>query len=223
MLPAILLFIAAFAGVLAVMPASAQTSSGQFNPQTQFAVGTKVQITSIYGLEMSPPQFPTANNGPQNFGNHTWRSGGQNGNSQTPPNGPMNQEWNLAYLRNTPITNSSLTINAEVTNDTSDGGVIWTIQGGTITYNGTTLTVTGGKGGVGKLNRIIMLGNATDSNGNTLRWSLEGLATLYNGTVIVSLTGNVAQPNQSTTAPRHPGQRLEITRGVSLTYIATLT
>jgi hypothetical protein len=212
-LPAVLFIIVAVAGTLAPMPASAQSSSGQFNPQTQFAVGTKLQISSIYGLETSPPPF--------SYG-AGFRNNGQNGNRNQIP---ANQEWNLTYLRNTPTANSSVTINAQITNDTQDGGVLWVVQGGSITYNGTTLTVTSGEGGIGKLNRVLMAGNATDSNGNTLRWNLEGLATLYSGTVIISLTGSVGAANQNPTpaAPSQPYQSSTLRREVSLTYIATIS
>ena len=223
--PIVLILVAA-GGTLALMPASAQSSSGQFNPQTQFAIGTTLQITSIYGLETTPPPFPTFNRGGLNYGNHAWGNNGQNGNrNQTLRSGLANQEWNLTYLQNTPTTNSSMAINAEVTNDTQDGGILWIVQGGSIAYNGTTLTVTSGKGGIGKLNRILMIGNATDSNGNTFRWSLEGLATLYGGTVIVSLTGTVTQPDQNMTPawPTPQNQSFTLPREVSLTYLATIS
>jgi hypothetical protein len=128
-------------------------------------------------------------------------------------------------MRNTPTANSSITINVQVTNDTQDGGILWTVQGGSIAYNGTTLTVTSGNGAIGKLNRILMIGNATDSNGNAFRWNLEGLATLYGGTVIVSLTGTVAELNQNTAPapPTRPNQDLTLLRGLNLTYVATIS
>ena len=218
-LPSVLLIIVALAGSLAMMPASAQSSSGQFDPQTQFAVGTKLQITSIYGLES------TLNGAGLNYGNRVWR-GNQNGNhNQTSRNGPGTQQYNLTYLQNIPTANSSITINVQVTNDTQDGGVLWIVQGGSIAYNGTTLQVITGKGGIGKFNRVLMVGNATDSNGDTLRWSLGGLATLYDGTMIVSLTGSVAALNQNTTpvASTQSNQGLTLPRGVSLTYVATIS
>ena len=218
-LPSVLLIIVALAGSLAMMPASAQSGSGQFNPQSQFAVGTKLQITSIYGLES------TLNGAGLNYGNRVWR-GNQNGNhNQTSRNGPGTQQYNLTYLQNIPTANSSITINVQVTNDTQDGGVLWIVQGGSIAYNGTTLQVITGKGGIGKFNRVLMVGNATDSDGDTLRWSLEGLATLFNGTMIVSLTGSVAALNQNTTpvASTQSNQGLTLPRGVSLTYVATIS
>lgn len=211
-----LLVITVIAMVIA-SPALAQTSSGQFNPQAQFAIGTKLQITSIYGLETSPPPIP--------FQNGAGRYFGQNGNHTRPGAGMANQQWNLTYLRNIPTANSSILISAQVTNDTEDGGIVWTVQSGTISYNGTTLTVTNGIGGIGKLNRVLIVGNATSSNGETYRWNLEGLATLYSGTVIVSLTGNVAEFNQSTTtvAPTQPYRGFTLTRALSLTYLATIS
>lgn len=159
---------------------------------------------------------------PAPFSNGAGRNNGQYGNGNQ---FPANQAWNLTYLRNIPTANSSVTINAQVTNDTQDGGVMWVVQGGSITYNGTTLTVTNGEGGIGKLNRVLMAGNATDSNGNTLRWNLEGLATLYTGTVIISLTGSVGTANQNPTptTPTQPYQSSTLRREVSLTYIATMS
>jgi hypothetical protein len=202
------------AAAVAAIPASAQNSSGEFNPQTQFAIGAKVQISSIYGLETTP--IPSTING------RGFRYGYHN---QTSRSSISNQQWNLTYLQNIPTANSSITINAQVTNDTQNGGVLWIVQSGSITYNGTMLTVTNGLGGIGKLNRILTVGNATDSNGNDYRWVLEGLTTLYGGTVIASLTGTVAQLNQSTTmtAATQPNQPVTLLRGVSLTYIATIT
>ena len=208
------------------MPASAQSSSGQFNPQTQFQIGTKLQITSVYGLESASPPFTGFGGAGWNYGNHGWGNSGQHGNhTYTSRSGLANQEWNLTYLRNTPTANSSIAINVQVINDTVDGGILWMVQGGSVAYNGTTLTVTGGIGGIGKLNRVLMVGNATDSSGNMFRWNLEGLATLYSGTVMVSLTGTVVQVNQNTTStmPTAPYQGLMQVRGLSLTYIATIS
>jgi len=216
----VLLSLLIVTGTLGAMPASAQNSSGQFNPQTQFPVNTKLQLTSIYGLEASP-LFSNPNGAGSGFRN---RNNGQNGNrTQAPRN--MNQQWNLTYLRNIPTANSSITIDAQVTNDTQDGGILWIVQAGSIAYNGTTLKVVDGRGGIGKLDRILMIGNATDSNGNTLRWILEGLATLYGGTAIISLTGSVVQVSQNTTSAAliQPNQDLTLSRGVSLTYIATIS
>lgn len=208
-------------GAAAITPASAQTTSGQFNPQTQFPVGTKLQITSIYGLETAPP--PTSFSGARfNYGNASWRNGDQNGGNRVSSG---NQEWNLTYLRAIPTANSSIALNAQVTNDTQDGGILWIVQGGTITYNETTLTVTTGIGGIGKLDRTIMVGNATDSAGNSYRWSLQGLVTLYGGGVILSLAGSIIQANQNLTTGSitPPSRNFTQVRGISLTYIATIS
>lgn len=56
------------------------------------------------------------------------------------------------------------------------------------------------------LNRIFMVGNATDSIGNTVRWNLEGRATIYDGTMVVSLTGSVGALNQNGMLPTQPTQ-----------------
>jgi len=227
-LPSLLLIvIVAIAGTLASTPASAQSSSGQFNPQTQFSVGTKLSISSIYGLETAPLPFSYGggfrNSG--QYGGQNGNYGGQYGNYGSHSQFPSNQQWNLTYLRNIPTANSSVTITAEVTNDTQDGGILWTVQSGTITYNGTTLTVSSGIGGIGKLNRLLMAGNATEPNGNTLRWNLEGLATLYGGTVIVALTGSVGTIGQNPTSTTYTQtyQNFAVRRQVSLTYIATIS
>lgn len=220
----VVLILAAVAGAVAASPASAQNTTGQFNPQTQFAVGTKLQITSIYGLETAPPPF--LGGAAFNDGNSPWKNGGQNwGNNQTSRSGFMNQQWNLTYLRNLPTANSSITLNVQVTNDTQNGAIIWTVQSGSIAYNGTTLTVTNGIGGIGKLDRVLTVGNATDSNGNSYRWSLEGLTTLYGGTVIVSLNGIVSEMNQdsATATSTFPYRGFGRQPRVTLTYLATVT
>ena len=218
--PILLCVVASVALTLAGMPAAAQNTSSQFNPQTQFAVGSKLQITSIYGLETAPLSFPVYSNGGYANGNPAWR----NGQNRTSHSSLVTQQWNLTYLRNTPTTNSSMAITVLVTNDTQDGGIIWIVQGGSIAYNGTILTVTSGMGGIGKLGRILTIGNATDSSGNTFRWSLEGLTTLYGGSVILALNGSVSQLNQSTMigGPTRPYQGLMPVRLVALTYIATI-
>jgi hypothetical protein len=216
----VLLFLVAVAGALVTMPAAAQNTPGQFNPQTQFAVGSKLQITSIYGLETAPMPYSLFNGG-----NPGWRHGGQNRTSnQIGGNGLVSQQWNLTYLRNTPTANSSMVLSVQVTNDTQDGGIIWVVESGSIVYNGTALTVTSGKGGIGKLGRVLTIGNATDSSGNTFRWSLEGLATLYGGSAIVALNGNVSQLNQNTAteSPSRYNQGLSSVRLVTLSYIATI-
>ena len=90
-----------------------------------------------------------------------------------------------------PITtySTSMTISAQVATDTANGGIQWTIQSGSIVVNGNTFTITGGKGQMSSLGRLDIGGTATDSSGIALRWQLQGLAAMYNGTVIADLNG----------------------------------
>jgi hypothetical protein len=111
-----------------------------------------------------------------------------------------------------------------VTNDTANGGIMWTITSGSIMENGTTLIITSGKGGIGKLDRIQMGGNVTDSDGHTYRWVLGGLAAMYNGTVIASLNGGSSyNPNPATLTTLQSSAANERPRGVSLSFIVTVT
>jgi hypothetical protein len=111
-----------------------------------------------------------------------------------------------------------------VTNDTANGGIMWTIKSGSIIENGTTLTITSGKGGIGKLDRILMGGNVTDSNGHSYRWVLGGLAAIYNGTVIASLNGGSSyNPNPATPTTQQSSAAHRGPRGVRLSFIATVT
>jgi hypothetical protein len=120
---------------------------------------------------------------------------------------------------------ASLTLTAQVTNDTANGGITWTIQSGSLTINGTTLTITSGQGGIGTKDRILMGGNVTDSSGNTYRWTLEGLTTMYNGTVIASLEGGSSyNPNPpTTTTTQQPSTANRLPGGLRLSFIATVT
>src|SRR5208337_3579460 len=226
-----IILLLALGGLLATTPlASAQSTNGSFNPQTQFPIGSTVTVTSVYGLG-GMPFFNSGmmggmkgnwTNGNQNntWGqnenqSHTW---GQNGNwSQT-------RNWNQTRP---PSFNASLTLTSQVTNDTANGGIMWTIQSGSIVENGTTLTITSGKGGIGKLDRILMGGNVTDSSGHTYRWALEGIAAMYKGTVIASLNGVTGyNPNpmaQITTTQQPSTGHHRGPRGVRLSFIATVT
>src|SRR5208282_2974486 len=233
-----ILLLLALAGLLATAPlASAQSVNGSFNPQTQFPVGSKVTITSVYGLGGGGMPFFSSRmmggmkgnwtKGQNNQGNWTSHTWGQNGNQSH--TWSQNGNWNGTRTRNwnqtrPPSFNASLTLTAQVTNDTANGGILWTIQNGTFVENGTTLTITSGRGGIGKLDRILMGGNVTDSNGHTYRWGLEGLAAMYNGTVIASLNGGSSyNPSQAatqttttqqlSTGPHHRGRR-----GVQLSF-----
>jgi hypothetical protein len=63
----------------------------------------------------------------------------------------------------------------------------------------------------------MMYGNATDPNGNTVNWNLQGLAAMYNDTVIVSLNGGTFSEMNASRSPRIGFG------GVNLTYIATMS
>jgi len=230
-----IILLVALAGLVATAPlALAQSANGSFNPQTQFPIGSTVTVSSLSGLGGGRMPFfnPgmggmngnwtrgqnkqgnwTRGNGNWTRGSHTWA---QNNQSRT-------QNWNQTGLPSSSFS-ASLTLTAQVTNDTSNGGITWNITSGSINENGTTLTITSGKGGIGKLDRILMGGNVTDSNGHTYRWALEGIATMYNGTVIASLNGvSGYNPNPTTPTTQQPSPANKRPRGVTLSFIATVT
>jgi hypothetical protein len=188
--------------------ASAQTVSASLNPQTQFPVGSTVSISSIYGVATLASHLfnatgmpgPLAHSGNQTIRNHNWnQTFGKH--RWVPPsgmNGTITHSWNQTFINHNwngtipqpPAQYSAtVTINGQVVNDTATGGIQWTVQGGSILVNGNTFTITGGKGEMSSMDRLTVLGTATDSNGNTVRWQFQGLAAMYNGTVIVELSG----------------------------------
>ena len=205
--------------------ASAQAVSGSFNPQTQFPVGSTVTISSVYGIATVPshPFNASSMHGP---GNRNWNQTNQNHNwNQTIRNHKnlnqttINHNWNQTFMHpwngtaqpKVTTYSTSVTISAQVANDTANGGIQWTVQSGSIVVNGNTFTITGGKGEMSSLGRLVIGGTATDSNGNTLRWQLQGLAAMYNGTVIADLNGG------SFTAANNALAH------ANLTYLATIT
>jgi len=205
--------------------ASAQAVSGSFNPQTQFPVGSPVTISSVYGIATVPshPFNASSMHGP---GNRNWNQTNQNHNwNQTIRNHKnlnqttINHNWNQTFMHpwngtaqpKVTTYSTSVTISAQVANDTANGGIQWTVQSGSIVVNGNTFTITGGKGEMSSLGRLVIGGTATDSNGNTLRWQLQGLAAMYNGTVIADLNGG------SFTAANNALAH------ANLTYLATIT
>jgi len=118
---------------------------------------------------------------------------------------------------------ASLTLTATVTNNTAHGDIVWTITGGSIVENETTLTIIGGGGGIGKLDRILIVGNATDPNGHAYDWGLEGLAIMYNGTVIASLNGASGyNPNPTTPTIQQPSLPNRKANSVPLSFVATV-
>ncbi|MGA2971610.1 MAG: hypothetical protein ABSE39_03175 [Candidatus Bathyarchaeia archaeon] len=205
--------------------ASAQAVSGSFNPQTQFPVGSTVTITSVYGIATVPAHPFNASSMP-GLGNRNWNQTNKNHNwnqtirnhknlNQTTINHNSNQTfmhpWNGTAQQYVKTYSTSVTISAQVANDTANGGIQWTIQSGSIVVNGNTFTITGGKGQMSSLGRLVIGGTATDSNGNTLRWQLQGLAAMYNGTVIADLNGG------SFTTANNPLAH------ANLTYLATIS
>ncbi len=88
---------------------------------------------------------------------------------------------------------SSFTVTAQVENFTANGGVGWKVLSGTFTTNGQTYTVTIGDGHMNSFDEIAsgMDGAATGPDGATYHWRLNGLATLYNGVVIVGFRGGI--------------------------------
>jgi hypothetical protein len=203
------------AGLVATTPlVPAQSVSGSFNPQTQFTVGSSLAITSIYGIATVPPAIQTTTPIPTQ-GNHTFRHFNQT-RGQRPSNGnPRN--WNQTLGQLEPATYSaSITIDAQVSGD-ADNGVQWTVQGGSIVFNETTYTITSGNGTMTGMDRLMMYGNATDPNGNTVNWNLQGLAAMYNDTVVISLNGGTFSEMNTSGSPRIGFG------GVTLTYIATMS
>lgn len=183
--------------------ASAQAVSGSFNPQTKFPVGSTFTITSVYGIA-TVPAHPFNASSMHGLGNRNWNQTNKNHNwnqtirnhenlNQTTINHNWNQTfmhpWNGTFMPPVTTYSTSVTISAQVANDTANGGIQWTVQSGSIVVNGNTFTITGGKGQMSSLGRLVIGGTATDSNGNTLRWQLQGLAAMYNGTVIADLNG----------------------------------
>lgn len=183
--------------------ASAQAVSGSFNPQTQFPVGSTVTITSFYGIATVPTHPFNASSMP-GLGNRNWNQTNKNHNwnqtirnhknlNQTTINHNWNQTfmhpWNSTAQAKVTTYSTSVTISAQVANDTANGGIQWTVQSGSIVVSGNTFIITSGKGQMSSLGRLVIGGTATDSNGNTLRWQLQGLAAIYNGTIIADLNG----------------------------------
>jgi hypothetical protein len=217
-----IILLLAFAGLLATTPlTSALSTNGSFNPQTQFPIGSTVTVTSVSGLGGGMPFFNPGMGGMQgNWTKGNWSNGNQS-HSWAQNNQSRTRNWNQT---GPPSFNASLTLTGQVTNDTANGGIMWTIKSGSIIENGTTLTITSGKGGIGKLDRILMGGNLTDSNGHTYRWALEGFSAMYNGTVITSLNGfSSYNPNPATPTTQQVSAANKLPRGVALSFIATVT
>ena len=189
-------------GFSATTQVSAQSTSASFNPQTQFQTGSTLTIQSLYGMATV---ISTRN---QPHGN-------------SPANGNQLQIGNQRPQENLQTYSASITVNVQVADDTSNGGVQLTVQGGTIVINGITFTIANGNGEISILDRFMMNGNATTVNcyycacWNTcqsFRWSIQGPTALYNGAVIGSLNGNAFVSIDSSSTPTD----------VNVTYITTI-
>jgi hypothetical protein len=77
-----IILLLALAGLLAATPlTSAQSTSGSFNPQTQFPIGSTVTVTSVSGLGGGMPFFNPGMggmNGNWTKGNGNWTGGQHN-------------------------------------------------------------------------------------------------------------------------------------------------
>jgi hypothetical protein len=143
---------------------SAQDATGSFNPQTQFQAGSRMTIRSAYGIALL--RFPN-----------------QTGTGQQ-------SHWNQTQ-QNLPTYSASITIDAQLTGDAGNGGVQFVIQGGVIVVNTSTIAITGGKGEVSNIDRVIMEGTAASADGQSFNWHMNGLAAVVSGALICELTGNV--------------------------------
>ncbi len=143
---------------------SAQPSMGSFNPQTQLQVGSRIIIRSVYGIATPRPHYQPSTGQPSH--------------------------WN-GTQQNLPAYNASITIDAQINGDTGNGGTQFTIQGGVMVIDTSTITITDGKGEISSIDRITIEGTATSIDSQSFNWHMEGLAALYNGALISELTGNI--------------------------------
>jgi hypothetical protein len=143
------------AGVVLSQPSVlAVSSSGSFNPQTQFPIGSTITFESLNGASAV-----------------------------------RDKAMKPKFIQYT----SSFTVTAQVENFTRDGGIRWKVLSGIFTINGQIYTVTSGDGHMNSFDEIAsgMDGAATGPDGATYHWRLHGLATLYNGVVLVGLRGGI--------------------------------
>jgi len=140
---------------------SAKTTMGSFDPQTQLQVGSRIVIHSVYGIATPRPHYEPSTNQPSH--------------------------WN-GTQQNLPAYNASLTIEGQISSDTSTGGIQFTIQGGAMLIDASTITITGGKGEISNIDRILIEGTATTINSQSFNWRMQGLTAPYNGALISELT-----------------------------------
>ena len=222
--------------VLVAIPAAAplasaqSTTSGSFNPQSAFSVGSTIQISSVYGVATIHSPLARRGNSTQNG---TALRNAQNGNHTAWNNSGNHTSWHSQYQNRTGFVNgnrtsarnirsvvTSTTITVQVTNDTG-GGIVWVIQTGSITVNGTTWTITSGRGGIDGMDQVLVFGNATSSTGQEFAWRLQGLATLYNGTIIVTLRGGMEE--LASQVSKTSGSFANGSTSANLNYVATMT
>jgi len=160
---------------------SAQSATGAFNPQTQFQVGSKIGIRSVYGVASPRPQ------------------GGYG----------QSHSWNQSQ-QNLPTYNASITLDIQITNAISGGGIQFTVQDGVVVVDTSTIAITGGMGQISGIDRITMEGTATSTSSQSINWHMNGLTALVNGTVVAELTGGI------------PIDENGATTNLVVTYIATI-
>lgn len=151
-------------GIITFAPvATSQAATGPFNPQTEFQVGSGMVIRSVNGIATVRPHNGTG--------------------SGRPP------QWNGTTF-SLPTYNASLTIDAQIGNDASNGGVQLSIQGGVMVIGASTIVISGGQGEISANDRVAFQGTAMSLGGQSFNWRMEGLAALVNGAMILDLTGS---------------------------------
>jgi hypothetical protein len=185
----LVIIVSAIAGISGTATqVSAQSFSASFNPQTQFLAGSSFAIKSMYGIAtVNPLRNQTHGNIPP--GNE-------------PPGGNRGEQSLRTY-------SASITVKVQVASDSQNGGLQLTVQGGAIVINGVTFTITEGKGDLSKIDLLTLEGTATGTN--SFKWHIEGLAALYNGSVISNLNANATNIDIDNSAA-----------DVSITCIATM-
>jgi hypothetical protein len=183
---ALIVVVIALVGItLSTSVVSAQSASGSFDPQAQFPTGSKITIRSVYGIATPRPQ-----------------GGFQGGSGYT-------HNWNQS--QNSPSYNASIIIDLQITSETSNGGLQFTVQGGVMVVNGSTIGISSGSGQISSSDRIFMEGTATSTDSQSINWHMNGLAAILNDAVVAELSGNT--PITVNGAPTN----------VIATYIATIS
>ena len=164
-LTAIILSVVFAAVVTSTALVSAQSATGPFNPQTQLQAGSRIIFHSIYGIATARPHY-------------------QSGSDQPP-------HWNSS-APDMPTYNASITIDAQLSGDGSNNSVQFTVQGGVMVIGTSTIAITSGSGEINGVDKVLMQGTASTTDGEQINWRMNGLAALFNGAMISELTGNVS-------------------------------